>query len=326
MEAAAVAEPIGVGIIGTGIHGARYARHILAEIPELRLIALSRRSPAGAEQARKWGCRHWPRWEDLVADPRVEAVIAAATPDLNPAIAAACARAAKPLLVEKPLAASVAAGEAMLADFARAGLPLTVAQTLRYNSVILALRDALPRAGQLHGFSANQRLERSTHPWLEDPAVAGGGVILHTAVHLLDALRFVTGREIVRVRAWTARRYNPRLEDHFLGLVEMDDGLLGSVDASKVGPARAGRYEFVGDEGQLQGGQIHGSLDFVTGAETRPLRVAPLAPTLPLLLRDWQVCLRGAGPNPIPGEAGLAALRACEACARSAATGEELRL
>ncbi|MBN2172137.1 MAG: Gfo/Idh/MocA family oxidoreductase [Candidatus Krumholzibacteriota bacterium] len=318
--------PLGIGIVGTGIHGARYALHLREDVPGLALAAISRRSPAGAEQARDWGCRWHADWQDLVADEGVAAVVAAATPDLNPAIAAACAAAGKSLLVEKPLAVDPVAGEAMLAAFDGAPASLTIAQTLRYNRVILALREALPRAGRLHAFAANQRLERSAHSWLEDPAVAGGGVILHTAVHLFDALRFITGREVVRVRAWTARRYNTRLEDLFVGLVELSGGALGTVDAGKVSPARQGRYEFAGDAGQLQGDQIHGALSFVRGAERESLPVAPLAPTLPPLLADWERHLRGRGPSPIPAAEGLAALRVCEACARSAREGREVAL
>ncbi len=46
---------IGLGIIGTGKHGARYLAHV-ADVPSLRLVALARRDrAAGAEQARAFG-------------------------------------------------------------------------------------------------------------------------------------------------------------------------------------------------------------------------------------------------------------------------------
>jgi predicted dehydrogenase len=324
--------PLPVGIVGTGVHGARYARHVLADAPDLALAAISRRSPAGEEQAREWGCVWHNRWEALVADPKVAAVIAAATPDLNVAIARACGAAGKPLLMEKPLAVDPAAAAAAVA--AMGDLPFTVAQTLRYNPVVLGLRRELPRAGRLHSFSANQRLERSVHPWLEDPAVAGGGVLLHTAVHLFDALRFVTGRECLRVRAETWRRFNPNLEDLAVATLELgepDGGVerpggpprcVGTIDVSKVGPARHGRYEFVGEAGTLQGDQIHGTLEFVRGTAVEALPVEPQAPTLPPLLADWAAFLRGEGKNPIPAAEGLAAVRIAAACAASAASGE----
>ncbi|MBM4117176.1 Gfo/Idh/MocA family oxidoreductase [bacterium] len=321
-----MAAALGIGLIGSGVHGARYAQHLARGGLGLRLVAISRRSEAGAAQAAQWRCRWHRDWRELVGDPAVQAVIAAATPDLNPEIAAACAAAGKPLLIEKPLAIEPAAGEAMLAAMAAAGLPFTVAQTLRYNSVIRGLRAELGRAGRLFGFTANQRLERSSHPWLEEPSVAGGGVILHTAVHLFDALRFITGCEVMAVRAETRRRYNPALEDQLLATLRLEGDLVGNVDASKVGPARCGRYEFVGEAGQLQGDQVHGTLEFSAGMTVTSLAVAPPAPTLPPLLADWERHLRGAGPNPIPAAEGLAAIRICAACRRGAETGEEVAL
>ena len=152
---------LAVGIIGTGIHGSRYARHILADLPELSLAAIARRSPEGESQAAAWSCRLHADWRALIEDPGVQAVVSAATPNLNPEIAGACAAAGKPLLIEKPLAVDPAAGEALLASMGNT--PLTVAQTLRYNPVIARLRELLPRAGRLHSFSASQRLEPSTH-------------------------------------------------------------------------------------------------------------------------------------------------------------------
>src|SRR5438094_302874 len=101
---------LAVGLIGTGKHGQRYARHIRADVPELTLAALSRRDPArGREQARALGCRFHDDWAALVADPAVEAVIAVVPPTLHPALAAAVAAARKPFLVEKPLAPTAAA-------------------------------------------------------------------------------------------------------------------------------------------------------------------------------------------------------------------------
>ena len=52
---------IGVGLIGAGKHGQRYAAHIGADVPELSLVALSRRDAGrGTDQARALGCVFHP--------------------------------------------------------------------------------------------------------------------------------------------------------------------------------------------------------------------------------------------------------------------------
>ncbi len=308
-----------IGIIGTGRHGSRYAAHILSDLPGLELTAISRRSPEGEIQARDWNVTWHREWADLVADPEVEAVVTAATPDINPALARACVGAGKPLLAEKPLAATVGLGEAMIRCFEEAGLPLTVGQTLRFNSTVLALRRLLPEVGQLYSFTADQRLEPPFHGWLDDPAVAGGGVILHTAVHTFDALRFITGLEMERVRAVSSCRGTARLEDLFTAQLECTGGVVGLVETSKVGPARSGRFEFVGSSGTLCGDQISGTLEFVGAGGPEPRPQQPPVPTLLPLLQQWEECLRGRGPNPVPASEGLEAVRLCRASMRSAA-------
>jgi predicted dehydrogenase len=315
-------EVIRVGIIGTGRHGSRYARHIVEDLGEsFRLTAISRRSPAAKEQAETWKTKLYRDWRDLVAAADVDAVIAVTTPNLNQEIGELCAGHKKPLLIEKPLTTDYYQAKALVENFAKSLVPLTVAQTLRYNTIILALKTRLPALGRLYSVAANQRLEPSTLPWLEQPEIAGGGIIFHTAVHLFDALRFITGVEIVRIRAVTRNIFNSRLEDLLTAELEFEGGALGVVDASKVSPSRAGCYQFVCEKGQLLGDQIHGTLRQIEGANLAPLEAAPPGPTLLPLLSDWYNFLQNQGENPVPGEEGLAAVRICHACRESAASG-----
>jgi predicted dehydrogenase len=88
----------GVGVIGTGKHGSRYANHIVQDIEGLDLVAISRRSGEGQMQAARWSCRWYADWREVVTDPEVDCVIAALPPVLNREVATACALARKPLL------------------------------------------------------------------------------------------------------------------------------------------------------------------------------------------------------------------------------------
>lgn len=310
-----------VGVVGAGRHGSRYARHIVEDVAGLNLTAISRRSPQGQTQAQQWSCRWHADWRQLITDPDVDAVIATLPPGLNREVAKACVQARKPLLLEKPMAVSVMDAEAIRDDFFHIGLPLTIGHTLRYNRVVGMLRDQLHTIGPLYGFTANHRLEPATLSWLDEPSLAGAGVSLQTAVHVFDALRFITGQEIVRVLAKTQRRHTIHLEDHLVVLVELENGVMGTVDCSKVGPARSGRFEFVGGKGQLHGDQVHHDCALTQGQ--RRITLDPKGPvsTIVPLLTDWLGFLRGERENPVPGEEGVAAVRIAEACLRSAAKG-----
>ncbi len=310
-----------VGVIGAGKHGSRYARHIVNDLDGLELAAISRRSAQGQEQAEAWRCRYHPDWRDLVADPAVDCLISVLPPMLNREVAAACTAASKPLLLEKPMACTVAEAEAIIAEFNQAGVPLTIGQTLRYNPVIGTLRAQLSQVGALLGFAANQRLEPSPLGWMDDPELAGSGVSLQTAIHVFDALHFITGRKIVRVMAQTRRVHTRRLEDHLVALLELEGGILGAVECSKIGPARSGLFEFTGSEGLLQGDQLHHWCEQIEGVGRRFIDTGVPGPTIPPLLVDWLAFLRGEADNPVPPGEGLAAVRVSEACLRSVEAG-----
>ena len=309
---------IRIGIIGTGRHGSRYASHIIHDIPGLELAAMCRRSPEGQKQAEKWNvCCHGD-WKDLIANPSVEAVIAATPPYINLAIAEACVKEKKPLLIEKPLALNQIESSRIVDMFRSAQLPLTVGHILRFNRTIQALRKELYRVGPVFLFSAHHRLEKTQQDWLDNPALSGGGVMLHNAVHLFDALRFITGREVTRIRSSMFSRHTSRVEDLFTAQVEMDGGLVGIVDSGNISESRSGRYEFIGSEGQLQGDQVQGFIEFVQGTTIERLPMDKPLPTIIPFLHTWRDYLKGYGPNPVTGEDGLAAMRISDACRQAA--------
>jgi len=306
-----------IGIIGTGRHGSRYANHIVHDFDDLVLTVIARRSAQGREQAGKWGARYCRDYKELIESDQVDAVIAAVPPAINRDIARYCSSVKKPLLVEKPLASSSREGRAIIRMMKDAQTPLTVAQTLRYNPVIDTLRNELPKQGRLFTVYANQRLEPSTLQWLENPAESGGGITFHIAVHVFDALRYITGLNVTRVFALCRICRTKNLEDLALIQVEMEGGVAGIVDVSKLSASRSGRYEFICENAQLHGDQIHGYVDVVSQAGEQRIGRYDALPTIPPLLKQWQRFLQGTRDNPVTGEDGLYAIRVGEACLAS---------
>lgn len=317
---------IRVGIIGTGRHGSRYANHVVHDVDGLELTATSRRSASGVEQAAGWKAAFFNDWRELVASADVQAVIAVTPPKINREIARYCAERKKPLLLEKPLARNGGEAKEIVKLMAAKKCSLTVAQTLRYNPVIRSLKEQLPLMGRLHSFAVNQRIEPSSLAWHDDPDAAGAGVVIHTAVHIFDSLRLITGQNIERVMASARSVHSKRLEDLVTVLAEFEDGTLGTVDVSKVGNARSGRWEFILQEGQLHGEQIHLQLSKIRGTEVVEQRNYEPLPTILHLLQDWRDYLNGRIHNPVPGGDGLYAVKVCDACLRSARTGSWVSL
>lgn len=317
---------VNFGLIGLGVHGRRYAAHLLEDVPGARLVAVCRRDrKAGEAWAAERGLRYHGDAAALSADPGVDAVAVVTTPDLNPAIIERAAAQGKHVLIEKPLALDGAAATRIARAVEGRGVTVMVAQTLRFNSVVRTLAAHVPSIAPLHAVSLSQRMEPSRLTWQADPAVAGGGNILHTGIHLFDLLRHLTGEEVDRVSCETRRVINPGLEDSFGAVMRLSSGrTVALVDCSKATRSRSGRIELVGEGGQLVGDHVHGFAFRIHGYERTDLCPPAPVPTVRETLRAFVEALRRGGPPPITVTDGMRAVEIADACYRSAATGRSV--
>jgi len=315
--------PIGVGLIGVGRHGSRYAHHIRNDAPELRLVALARRDVAAARrQAGEFGCRAYGDYRELLAAADVEAVVIVVPPTLHPEIVEAAAAFRRAVLLEKPAAPTVAAGRRMLAAIRTAGTPLMVAQTLRYNVVVRTLMAARERLGTLHALRISQHFEPSRPGWIDDPAIGGGGITLHTGVHSFDLMRTFSALEAERVSCEMTSVVTTRTEDNFSATIRLGGGAaLAMIAGSRATASRSGAIELVGSGGQLMGDHIHGTAREVHGTTVTPLVVPESTATVGAVLNDFANALRRGTAMPIPLEEGLRAVAIAEACYRAARSG-----
>jgi len=162
------------------------------------------------------------------------------------------------------------------------GVPCLMAHTLRWNAVVAAMRERIPSLGPLRALFLNQRFEPSTLGWLDDPKAAGGGIILHTGVHSFDLVRWLTGREIVRVSCRTARASTVRTEDNFLAVLELAGSeALVAINGSRATAGRSGLIDVAGAEGQLLGDHAGGWCFAIRGLERLELHRIPGVITTP---------------------------------------------
>jgi myo-inositol 2-dehydrogenase / D-chiro-inositol 1-dehydrogenase len=318
-----VSAPFPVGLIGAGKHGQRYLHHILADVPELRVVALCRHDvERGEAQARELGGRFHAHWRELVADPAVAGVVAVVPPSLHRSIAEAVATSRKALLIEKPLATTSQDAAAIVRSLRDAGVPCLMAHTLRWNTVAAALRERLPGLGPLRALVVNQRFEPSPLGWLDRPELSGGGILLHTGVHSFDLVRWLTGHEVTRVWCRTARAITVRTEDNFLATLELDGSdALVAVAGSRSTAGRSGLVDAACRDAQIVGDHQQHWLHLVRGLERLPVDLGPASPTVREVARAFaRLVLHGEWPA-VRLEDGARAVAIAEACMRSAAAG-----
>ncbi len=268
---------VNVGLLGLGRHGRRYADHLSrGDIPEARLAGFWRRdAAAAAKDAEALGIPALPTPEALIA--AVDVVVVVVPAQLHAELTLAAVAAGRPVLLEKPMAPTAAAAQ----EIVRSGGWVMLSQTLRFDPLTIALEQAFARErlGRLVGFQLEQRLEPRGLAWEDDPEVAGGGVLIQTGIHGIDALRFISqGRRLsVRSAALTSVR-GQRTEDHALLTLEQG-GVLGQLSTSKIGGSRHHRYALYFEHGGLEADYITRTLTEVKG-RTRQVEHVPEVPTV----------------------------------------------
>lgn len=317
-----VSGSVGLGVVGMGRHGSRYVKHLLEGVPGCHLAAVSRRDAAvGQAFAEQHGVLFSADWRELVTRHEVEAVVAVTPPGLNRDICLAAARVGKPMLIEKPLALTVAEGREMVGAARTAGVTLMTAQTLRFTPVLERLLASLPLIGPLEYLCLAMRAERPPHRWLDDPAQAGGGVLLEIGIHLLDLIRYLTGEEAVEALGEMSRRYTTQVEDLAHVRFRLASGLLCYVEVSRVSGGRVCRVEAVGRAGQLIADVDRSLLTRIEGRTIVAAEAVPDRPTVGMVLEAFARSLTTGTPAPVSGEDGLWAVAMAEACYRAAHEG-----
>src|SRR6478672_13884779 len=129
---ALVGSELGVGIIGAGYFGGEHARAVAA-VSGARLVAASARTPERLDRfTQQFGGRGYAEYRDMIADPAVDAVCIALPHNLHAEATVAAARAGKSILLEKPMAPSLADCDTIVSAVHETGVPLMVAHPYRY--------------------------------------------------------------------------------------------------------------------------------------------------------------------------------------------------
>ena len=313
---------LGIGLIGLGKHGERYAAHIGEDLPGLRVAAVCRQDARqGERRAADMGARFRGDLWALAADRDVEAIVAAVPPFLHAEIVRAATAEGKPLLIEKPFALDAKEAAALVRRIEDARVPVMVAHTLRFNAVVERLREWAPEIGAPHQVILGQSFEPSPLGWLDDPRRSGGGNILHTGIHEFDLARFLTGAEADEVSCLAGRVTTERTEDSFAAQLFLTQGnggmVLASVTASRGTRSRYGEIRLIGSNGQIAADHAHGTVQLIRGREIVREETLADRPTVLAALEAFERMAREGVGSPIPARDGARAVAIADACYRS---------
>ncbi len=257
-----MAEPMNVGLVGTGGISNRHMIPYLDRPDRVRLTAVCDVVESLAQEyAKKAGVEAiYLDFNEMLRDADIDAVDICTGHSSHAPLAIAAAKAGKHVIVEKAMAHTLQGCRDMIEAADKAGVTLMVAQHLRYSPEARAVKRFIDegnlgeiRAARTHTLGGGGG-DRRPNDWMKD-GKAGGGVMLVQSVHHLDLLRFYIGN-VKRVMG-ISRSIQPNFlndaDDLVAATLEFENGAVGDLLASWSTPVspEGMSYMIFGSEGTV---------------------------------------------------------------------------
>lgn len=335
-------KPLAVGVVGLGF-GANHAR-VLSRLQGVRLAAVcDTHEERLSDVARTYGSGAYKRYETMLQDEELDAVVVATPARLHEPVAQAAIAAGCAVLVEKPLAPTLAEGLRLAKAAAAAGVLLMPGHIERFNPALRALRERV-LAGEIG--RVVQLSARRTGAIRVPPADVNAAH--DSALHDIDAMRFVLdGAECEQAFAGAQTGLVTPLENAIAGILRFEPagGLapVGILEVNWLSPRRLRDLSVLGENGLLVLDYAAQTLERFAAPESRSGPVVGWSLSRPgsaglgasisiepreqlvLELQGFVDAVRGRAPLEVTCEDALAALSIADALTTSARTGKSLR-
>ena len=283
-------EPLRWGIAGFGWVASDFMAPAIRAAGD-RLVAVADPSSAAREAAQRLGASAYADVGTLVADPSVDAIYIATPNHLHRAAVEAAAAAGKPVLCEKPIAATLEDAEAAVSACRAAGVLYATAFDQRHHAAHRALRDQIlaDRIGTVTvvrilyacWLGTDWKAGANAENWRIDRAKAGGGALMDLAPHGLDLVDFLLGEPVETASVLLQRRVHPyAVDDGALLIGRTPSGVLASLNVAYNCPDALPRrrLEVAGSAGLIvaentMGQEPGGSLTLVDGTSGEGSRI-----------------------------------------------------
>jgi predicted dehydrogenase len=294
-------EPIGIGVLSFAHGHAGVYCQVVQSFPDVRLVACwDDDAGRGRAAAERFGMEFRPRLDDLLADDAVHAVIVTNETAYHAQAVEAVAAAGKAILLQKPMALTLADCDRIRAAVEPAGVPFSMAFQMRHDPANLAMRrmlqdGTLGKVGILRrrhclGLLFSSAFVTGPSRWHLDPHL-NMGMFMDDAVHAADFLRWMLGEPVSVTAEIDNILTDVAPDDTGVALYRFESGTLGILFNSSVVLAAENTTEIYGDRGVL----VHNWGD----APSTPMAPPGAAP-LKLFRRDAQPPSWEEFPIPVP--------------------------
>ena len=178
--------------------------------------------------------------EMLTRHPELELVAVATDSGVHAEIALACLDAGCHVIIEKPMAMSMADADAIIRKAEETDRKVTICHQNRFNLAVQRMRGALEhgRFGKLSHGSIHVRWNRNRAYYEQAPWrgrwASDGGALMNQCIHGIDLLRWMMGDEIEEVYGQTRQQFHDYLECEDIGMavLKFKNGAIATVEGT----------------------------------------------------------------------------------------------
>lgn len=300
------------GVIGYGKVAHLHAQ-ALRSLPMSEFVAVCGRSAERAQAfAQQYGAAAFTSVRDMIEQAGVQAVVICTPHPAHAGPAVEAASLGAHVLVEKPLASTLADCDAMIDAAQRAGVKLGVVSQRRFYEPVQRVRAAIdagkigrPVLGTVVMYGWRDEAYYRSDPWRGQWSAEGGGVLVNQAPHQLDLLQWLMG-PIDEVFGYWDNLNHPTIEveDTAVAVLRFKGGGVGSIVVSNSQkPGIYGKVHIHGSNGASVGVQTEGGAMFIAGMtsiQEPPYNDLWTVPGEEALLDQWRAADRAAFDVPDP--------------------------
>jgi len=309
-----------VAVLGTGFWGKNHAR-VYKELESTNLIAICDVNAERAKNiANQFGAKAFTDSEQMLKDKEVEAVSVCTWSTVLANEALKALEAGRHALVEKPMAADSRQAEKLLKTAEENGLHLTVGFLTRFIPGLQHIQEAV--ASKKIGKLVCATAKRVTQ-WPE--RIGDVGVIKDTAIHDIDAMRYITGQDPISVFAKTGNMRHRKFEDYAHIMLTYKDEKSAFIESNWLTPYKTRALTVTGSDAIMKLDYMTQELVIEDAKATLQPRYATVEP-LKLELQHFADCITEKKKPPLTGIDGIRALKIAEAIMASSAKNTVIKL
>lgn len=227
-----------IAVIGMGVMGRNHYR-VLSGLENVEVAALM-----DPFIDNTYGDLLYRELDVMLEQVELDAAIIAVPTFLHKEVALKCIEKGLDIFIEKPVAPTAQEGYDIAEAAEKAGVKTAVGYIERFNPVVGALKNEL-KGKEIYSISMTR-----VGPF--PPRIADVGILTDLAVHDIDLIRFISGREIKRVEIVKSKKIHNHHEDNAVLSFELEGEVIANIVTSWLTPFKKRQMEVACQEGYFE--------------------------------------------------------------------------